>query len=272
MSFSPDGKSLLYAGERGGSWNLYRTDRTDPERAGLLQRHRAEGERGAGHAGRGVPAALLAGRQGGRLPRGAHHPQGAEPRDRPEPHRPAGRPELLLRRRRPVVRVVARRALRSPCSSSARRAGRARSAWCPPSGERPARQRHAQRLRGRAARTGRARARCCSGRPTGTARASRPAGRASRTSSPPSSPARPGTASGSTRRAYAQLAEKEKEADKEKEKDKEKATRRARTRRGRRRPRRRLPSPDPVTLELDATRGPRSSASRCTRPTSPTPT
>jgi Tol biopolymer transport system component/C-terminal processing protease CtpA/Prc len=31
VSFSPDGKSLLYAGERDGSWNLYRTDRTDPE-------------------------------------------------------------------------------------------------------------------------------------------------------------------------------------------------------------------------------------------------
>lgn len=30
-SFSPDGKSLLYAGEREGSWNVYRTDRTDPE-------------------------------------------------------------------------------------------------------------------------------------------------------------------------------------------------------------------------------------------------
>ena len=29
VSFSPDGKSLLYAGERGGSWNLYRSDRTD---------------------------------------------------------------------------------------------------------------------------------------------------------------------------------------------------------------------------------------------------
>jgi Tol biopolymer transport system component/C-terminal processing protease CtpA/Prc len=31
VSFSPDGKSLLYAGERDGSWNLYRTDRTDTE-------------------------------------------------------------------------------------------------------------------------------------------------------------------------------------------------------------------------------------------------
>ena len=30
VSFSPDGKSLLYAGERDGSWNIYRTDRTDP--------------------------------------------------------------------------------------------------------------------------------------------------------------------------------------------------------------------------------------------------
>ena len=29
LSFSPDGKSLLYASERNGSWNLYRTDRTD---------------------------------------------------------------------------------------------------------------------------------------------------------------------------------------------------------------------------------------------------
>ncbi len=29
VSFSPDGRSLLYASERGGSWNLYRTDLTD---------------------------------------------------------------------------------------------------------------------------------------------------------------------------------------------------------------------------------------------------
>jgi tricorn protease len=31
VSFSPDGRSLLYAGERGGSWNLYRTDLEDDE-------------------------------------------------------------------------------------------------------------------------------------------------------------------------------------------------------------------------------------------------
>ncbi len=31
MTFSPDGRSLLYAGERGGSWNLYRTDLTDDD-------------------------------------------------------------------------------------------------------------------------------------------------------------------------------------------------------------------------------------------------
>lgn len=31
VSFSPDGRSLLYAAERGGSWNLYRSDLVDPE-------------------------------------------------------------------------------------------------------------------------------------------------------------------------------------------------------------------------------------------------
>jgi len=31
VSFSPDGKSILYAGERDGSWNLYKTERTDPD-------------------------------------------------------------------------------------------------------------------------------------------------------------------------------------------------------------------------------------------------
>jgi Tol biopolymer transport system component/C-terminal processing protease CtpA/Prc len=31
VSFSPDGKTLLYASERDGSWNVYRTDRTDPD-------------------------------------------------------------------------------------------------------------------------------------------------------------------------------------------------------------------------------------------------
>jgi Tol biopolymer transport system component/C-terminal processing protease CtpA/Prc len=31
VSFSPDGRSLLYAGERNGSWNLYRADLTDDD-------------------------------------------------------------------------------------------------------------------------------------------------------------------------------------------------------------------------------------------------
>ena len=31
VTFSPDGRSLLYAGERRGSWNLYRTDLTDDD-------------------------------------------------------------------------------------------------------------------------------------------------------------------------------------------------------------------------------------------------
>jgi len=36
VSFSPDGKSLLYAGERDGSWNVYRTDRIDPEESAFF--------------------------------------------------------------------------------------------------------------------------------------------------------------------------------------------------------------------------------------------
>ena len=31
VSFSPDGRSLVYASERGGSWNLYRSDLSDPD-------------------------------------------------------------------------------------------------------------------------------------------------------------------------------------------------------------------------------------------------
>jgi tricorn protease len=31
VSFHPDGRSLIYASERGGSWNIYRTNLTDPE-------------------------------------------------------------------------------------------------------------------------------------------------------------------------------------------------------------------------------------------------
>ena len=31
VSFSPDGKSILYAGERDGSWNIYKTERTDAD-------------------------------------------------------------------------------------------------------------------------------------------------------------------------------------------------------------------------------------------------
>jgi Tol biopolymer transport system component/C-terminal processing protease CtpA/Prc len=36
VGFSPDGKSLLYAGERDGSWNVYRTDRIDPEESAFF--------------------------------------------------------------------------------------------------------------------------------------------------------------------------------------------------------------------------------------------
>ena len=36
VSFAPDGKSVLYAGERGGSWNVYRTERVDPDEPNLF--------------------------------------------------------------------------------------------------------------------------------------------------------------------------------------------------------------------------------------------
>jgi len=36
VSFAPDGKSVLYAGERGGSWNVYRTERLDPDEPNLF--------------------------------------------------------------------------------------------------------------------------------------------------------------------------------------------------------------------------------------------
>jgi len=36
LSFAPDGKSLLYASERDGSWNLYRTNRSDAEEAAFF--------------------------------------------------------------------------------------------------------------------------------------------------------------------------------------------------------------------------------------------
>ncbi len=36
LSFSPEGKSLLYASERDGSWNLYRTDRTDDKESAFF--------------------------------------------------------------------------------------------------------------------------------------------------------------------------------------------------------------------------------------------
>ena len=50
VSFSPDGKSLLYAGERGGSWNVYRTDRTDPEEPAFFNAYGPQGEGRRGHA------------------------------------------------------------------------------------------------------------------------------------------------------------------------------------------------------------------------------
>ena len=112
VSFSPDGRSLLYASERGGSWKLYRTDLHRQGRAELLQRHGAQGD---ARCWRATPRTFQP----------HFSPDGTEVAYLEErttlkvlnlktgktPHDAARRPELLLLRRRPVVRVVARRTL-----------------------------------------------------------------------------------------------------------------------------------------------------------------
>ena len=105
------------------------------------------------------------------------------------------------------------------------------------------------------------------------ARAAGRAGRASRTSTPRSSPARRGTASGSTRRAYAQLADKEKDAEKDKEKDKGKEKDKAQGQ-GAKTPARQAGGQAPRPGDARARRRSRTAScgSRCTRPTSPAPT
>jgi Tol biopolymer transport system component len=69
VSFSPDGRSVLYASERDGSWNVYRTDLT----------------------------------QGGGLSRRSGDTQGDQPRIGHQPDDPPGEIQLLVHRRRPVV-------------------------------------------------------------------------------------------------------------------------------------------------------------------------
>ena len=112
-------------------------------------------------------------------------------------HHPAGRPQLLLRRRRPVVRVVARRQVvpgQLPEPDAVVHRGR-------PGGRRRARARSST-CRAAATRTsdrgGLPAARSCTGSATVTATASRRVGRPTATSTRPFSPGRPGTDSTSS--------------------------------------------------------------------------
>ena len=59
-----------------GAGTLYRTDLTDPDEPNFFNATALKETPVVASDRRGVPAALLARRQGGRLPRGAHHAQG----------------------------------------------------------------------------------------------------------------------------------------------------------------------------------------------------
>ena len=72
VSFSPDGRSLLYASERGRELEALSHRSHRQGRAELLQRDGVQGDAGGRGTRRGIPAELLAGRQRDRLPRGAH--------------------------------------------------------------------------------------------------------------------------------------------------------------------------------------------------------
>ena len=106
VSFSPDGAGpALRRGARRQLEPL--PHRPGPRRrALLLRRHPPEGKTHPGDRGRDLPAGLVSRRQGSGLPRRARHLEGRQPRERQHAHHPAGGQELLLHRRRPVVRVV----------------------------------------------------------------------------------------------------------------------------------------------------------------------
>ena len=54
VSFSPDGRSLVYAAEKDNNWNVYTVSIVAQGGAVLLRLHRPEGGTGRRHAGRGV--------------------------------------------------------------------------------------------------------------------------------------------------------------------------------------------------------------------------
>ena len=100
------------AGLRGGAGqqleHLHGVDRSQGG-ALLLRRHRAEDGDGGRHRRRGVPAGVLARREGSRVPREPRHAEGREPGQQAVANHPRRRPQLLLCRRRPVLPVVAGR-------------------------------------------------------------------------------------------------------------------------------------------------------------------
>lgn len=89
VSFSPDAKSILYAGERDGSWNLYKGERTDPDEPAFFNAS-ALNETTVLTTAAEVPAAVLTRRERGCVSRGADDAEGAEPGDGENARRVAG--------------------------------------------------------------------------------------------------------------------------------------------------------------------------------------
>jgi tricorn protease len=103
VSFSPDGRSVLYAGERNGSWNVYETSLARESEKQFFNATLLKEKSHFGIASRGVPARLFSRRKGSGLFRGAHHFKGHQFGQQGHPYRFARQQELLLLRRRPMV-------------------------------------------------------------------------------------------------------------------------------------------------------------------------
>ena len=107
VSFSPDGRTLVYAAEKDNNWNVYTTSADAHERAVPLRLDGSEGRSGCRNRGGGISAYVLTGRQGDRLPREPADAQGLQHRVEAVPHRIGRGSQLLVCRRRPVLLLVA---------------------------------------------------------------------------------------------------------------------------------------------------------------------